>query len=52
MAILVFLDGAGPVDSRTWDSLATSSLASFGTDGFGEMYIVSLGGTVHKIVPG
>ena len=45
-------DGTGPVDSRTWDGLATSSLASFGTDGFGEMYIVSLGGTVYKIVPG
>jgi len=45
-------DGTGTVDSRTWASLATSSLASFGTDGFGEMYIVSLGGTVYKIVPG
>jgi glucose/arabinose dehydrogenase len=45
-------DGSGPVDSKTWTSLTTSSLASFGTDGFGEMYIVSLGGSVYKIVPG
>ena len=45
-------DGSGTVDSKTWTSLATSSLASFGTDGFGEMYIVSLGGTVFKIAPG
>jgi glucose/arabinose dehydrogenase len=45
-------DGTGPVDGKTWDALSTSSLASFGTDGSGEMYIVSLGGTVYKIVPG
>ena len=45
-------DGSGPVDGRTWSALSTSSLASFGTDGFGEMYIVSLGGTISKIVPG
>lgn len=45
-------DGSEPVDSRTWSDLSTTSLASFGTDGFGELYIVSLGGTVHKIVPG
>ena len=45
-------DGTGPVDSRTWSGLSTSSLASFGTDGFGELYVVSLSGTVHKIVEG
>jgi hypothetical protein len=28
------------------------SLASFGTDGFGELYVVSLGGTVYKLVAG
>lgn len=46
-------DGTGAVDSKTWSSLNTSSLASFGTDGFGELYIVSLGaGSVYKVVGG
>ena len=45
-------DGTGAVDSKTWSSLATSSLSSFGTDGFGELYVVSFGGTVYKIVAG
>ncbi|MDX1747167.1 MAG: hypothetical protein R3324_14615, partial [Halobacteriales archaeon] len=45
-------DGTGPVDSKAWDALTTSGLVSFGTDGFGELYLVSIGGTVSKVVRG
>ncbi|MDX1449208.1 MAG: PQQ-dependent sugar dehydrogenase, partial [Acidimicrobiia bacterium] len=37
---------------RAWPSLQTSSLVSFGTDGFGEVYLVSIGGTVWRVTAG
>lgn len=45
-------DGTGPTDSKTWASLETSNLVSFGTDGFGELYLVSIQGSIYKVVPG
>jgi hypothetical protein len=39
-------------EGRSWPTLSTPSLVSFGTDGAGEMYVVSIGGTVSKVVRG
>jgi hypothetical protein len=39
-------------EGRSWPTLSTRSLVSFGTDGAGEMYVVSIGGTVSKVVRG
>lgn len=45
-------DGTSPTDSKTWDALETSNLVSFGTDGFGELYLVSIQGSIYKVVSG
>lgn len=39
-------------DGKAWPGLSTGSLVSFGTDGFGELYVVSIGGTVARIERG
>ncbi len=39
-------------DASAWATLTTAGLVSFGTDGGGELYVVSLGGTVAKVVRG
>ena len=41
------------VDERDWTPMlgARESLTSFGTDAFGEVYMLELGGSVYKIVP-
>lgn len=41
----------GTADARQWP-FSVGNLASFGTDGFGELYLISLGGTVSKLVKG
>lgn len=41
----------GTADAKQWP-FTVGSLTSFGTDGFGEMYVVSLGGTISKLVRG
>lgn len=41
----------GAEDRLSWPSLATGSLVSFGTDGAGEVYVVSIVGTVARIDP-
>jgi glucose/arabinose dehydrogenase len=38
-------------DARTW-GISVGGLTSFGTDGFGEMYVTSTDGVVRKIVKG
>ncbi|HSJ28345.1 MAG TPA: PQQ-dependent sugar dehydrogenase [Acidimicrobiia bacterium] len=38
-------------DARDWQSLRTDGLVSFGTDGHGEVYLVSIHGTVWRIEP-
>ena len=41
----------GVVDDHfSWDDFPTSLVSSFGVDGHGEMYVVSLGGSVWRIV--
>jgi glucose/arabinose dehydrogenase len=42
----------GVTDARQWDALATPRLSSFGVDGLGEAYTVSLDGAVYRIVKG
>jgi glucose/arabinose dehydrogenase len=44
----VYANGAA-TEQKDWPTLQTSSLASFGVDSAGEMYIVSLGGTIFRI---
>lgn len=41
------------VDERDWTPMlgARESLTSFGTDAFGEVYMLELGGSVYRIVP-
>jgi glucose/arabinose dehydrogenase len=39
------------LERTEWPSLATSSITSFGQDGLGELYILTHGGTVSRIVP-
>ncbi len=41
----------GIADAKNWP-FSVGSLTSFGTDGFGELYVVSLGGTVSKVIRG
>jgi glucose/arabinose dehydrogenase len=36
-------------DLRSWHSLRTDGLVSFGTDGHGDVYLVSIGGSVWRI---
>ncbi|HSG78091.1 MAG TPA: PQQ-dependent sugar dehydrogenase [Acidimicrobiia bacterium] len=47
------VDGEGVYEIRDWsDDLSTPLLASFGIDGFGELYLVSQSGTISRIAPG
>ncbi|MGQ0557642.1 MAG: PQQ-dependent sugar dehydrogenase [Nitrospiraceae bacterium] len=39
------------LDQTEWPLLAASSITSFGQDGLGELYILTRGGTVSRIVP-
>ena len=39
------------LDQTEWPLLAASSITSFGQDGLGELYILTQGGTVSRIVP-
>jgi glucose/arabinose dehydrogenase len=47
-----FLDGEGVYALRDWAELTAPGLTSFGTDGFGELYLVTAAGTVLRIDPG
>ncbi len=46
--------GGQAVDRRDWTAAVggVPGIVSFGTDGFGELYVVQLGGRVAKLVPG
>ena len=39
------------LEQTEWPLLASSSITSFGQDGLGELYILTRGGTVSRIVP-
>ncbi|TKB93618.1 MAG: PQQ-dependent sugar dehydrogenase [Nitrospira sp.] len=39
------------LEQTEWPLLASSSITSFGQDGLGELYILTTGGTVSRIVP-
>src|SRR5262249_49923230 len=45
-----FNNGAA-VERTEWPSLAASSITSFGQDGSGELYILTQGGNVFRIIP-
>jgi len=46
------LAGPAPADEREWSTLRPGGqIPSFGEDARGELYILSAGGTVHRIVP-
>ncbi len=46
--------GGVALDQRDWESTIgnIAAIAGFGEDGHGELYIVTFGGTVYRIVPG
>jgi hypothetical protein len=44
-----FLDAEGIYAQRQWAGLSVSGLTSFGTDGFGELYVVAASGDVYRI---
>ncbi len=44
----IYANGAA-TEQKDWPALQTPSLASFGVDSAGEMYIVSLQGTIYRI---
>jgi glucose/arabinose dehydrogenase len=46
-----FANGA-VTDQREWESLAASNISSFGQDAAGELYVLTAGGTVYRIVEG
>ncbi len=48
------LQGGAATDARDWTSTlgAVGSIAGFGQDGDGELYVVTFSGTIYKIVPG
>jgi glucose/arabinose dehydrogenase len=47
------VNGEARVQEELTGELGTvNQLSSFGVDGFGELYVVSLAGTVYKVVPG
>jgi glucose/arabinose dehydrogenase len=48
------LVGGAATDKRDWTALLgpVNSVAGFGEDGSGELYVISISGTIHKIVPG
>jgi glucose/arabinose dehydrogenase len=43
--------GGQTVDERTFDDVSGNSLVSFGTDGAGEVYVLSLDGAVYRLDP-
>lgn len=45
-----FVDGAA-VDLESWPELKPGQVNTYGTDGFGELYMASWGGAVWKLVP-
>ncbi|MDH5348361.1 MAG: PQQ-dependent sugar dehydrogenase [Nitrospira sp.] len=45
------LNNGSALDRTEWPLLAASSITSFGQDGLGELYILTQGGTVSRIVP-
>lgn len=47
-----FYDGSQIGESREWSVPITSSVLSFGEDGHGELYVLTVDGTVAKIVAG
>ena len=47
-----FYDGSNLVESREWTVSVGSSVLSFGEDGFGELYLLTVDGTIYKIVAG
>jgi len=44
-------NGTTVSDQRSWPNLAVGSIVAFGEDNLGELYIVSIGGSIYKIVP-
>ena len=48
------LGGGVALDQRDWESTIgnIAAIAGFGEDGHGELYLLTFGGTVYKIVPG
>lgn len=44
------LNNGSAIDRTEWPLLAASSITSFGQDGLGELYILTLGGTVSRII--
>jgi glucose/arabinose dehydrogenase len=47
-----FATGAGVVEQRDWGLGAAGQVVSFGRDGAGELYVVSAGGRIFRIVRG
>jgi glucose/arabinose dehydrogenase len=47
-----FLDGEGVYALRDWPELTSPGLTSFGTDGAGELYLVTAAGTVFRVDQG
>jgi hypothetical protein len=47
------LVGGVATDMRDWTGTlgSVNSIAGFGEDGVGELYVVSIAGTVYKLVP-
>jgi hypothetical protein len=44
--------GGAATDARSWEVENVGNISSFGEDARGELYVVSLGGAVYKIVAG
>lgn len=44
-------DNGSALEQTDWPLLAASSITSFGQDGSGELYILTKGGTISRIVP-
>jgi len=47
-----FLDGEGIYGVQEWPALQSPGLTSFGTDGLGELYLMTTAGTVFRVDPG
>lgn len=45
------LSGNAVTDHREWDVGALGNIVSFGTGGDGELYVVSMGGSVYRLEP-